>query len=64
MEPQWITTAQAALLANRTPATIRAWVVGGLIGAKRVGNTLVVLSEDVRRVASCPPKPGPSRGAK
>ena len=43
---------EAAVLAHRTPETIRRWVWAGRLVARRDGNRLLVARDDVRRLAA------------
>jgi excisionase family DNA binding protein len=45
------TVREAAALAHRTPETIRRWVWSGRLAASRDGNRLLVLRDDVLRLA-------------
>lgn len=46
----WITVRQAAVLAGRTPETIRRWVWSGRLVARREDNRLLLARDDVARL--------------
>ena len=49
-EPEWISVARAALIANRKPRTVYDWIAEGRLAAKRVDGALVVLSRAAYRL--------------